>query len=191
MADAASPSPEPPPPLLRFRSSSAHSTRSVARYGLRAPSTSCRSRAHPKIRPASPSARRPRTTRYSSPCLARVPEGPRRSLSKLRPLQGMATVPLVCRRVATTLEHIRASQGLCPFGALRWLRLRTSRPGLRRDGSGLPHPIRSVSRDSHPPDGLLRNHPCQLVSSDWRPWGSSLQSLLAKSRNASRRPLPS
>jgi hypothetical protein len=40
MADAGSPSPDPPPPLLQFHSLSAHSTRSVAQYWLRAPSPS-------------------------------------------------------------------------------------------------------------------------------------------------------
>lgn len=74
-----------------------------------------------------PSVRLPWTTRSSSPCLARAPEGPRRSLSKLCPLQGLAAVPLACRRVTTTLEHTRASQGFLPFSALRWLRpLRTA-----------------------------------------------------------------
>jgi len=44
-----------------------------------------------------------------------MPEGMRRSLSELRPLQGIATMPLVRRHVSATLEHIRASRGFSPL----------------------------------------------------------------------------
>lgn len=45
---------------------------------------------------------------------------------------------------------------------------------------GLPHPVRAASRDFHPPDGLLRDLPCGLVSSRSRSWGSTLQSLSSR-----------
>jgi hypothetical protein len=47
-------------------------------------------------------------------------------------------------------------------------------------GPGFPHPVRSASRDSHPPDGLLHDPPYGLVSSRWRSWGSTLQSVTTR-----------
>lgn len=62
-----------------------------------------------------PSVRLPWTSRSSSSCLARAPEGPRRSLSELRPLQGLATAPLACHR----FRDARAHTGLPGFRPLR------------------------------------------------------------------------
>jgi hypothetical protein len=56
---------------------------------------------------------------------------------------------------------------------------------------GLPHPVRSASRVSHPPDGLLLDWPPGLVSCRSAHGVPTLQSLaLARSRDASRRPMP-
>lgn len=56
----------------------------------------------------------------------------------------------------------------------------------------LPAPLRSAFRFSQPPDGLLLPMPRSLVSCHWHPLGSPFRALfLARSRAASRRPLPS
>jgi len=56
----------------------------------------------------------------------------------------------------------------------------------------LPAPLCSASRFSQPPDGLLLPMPCGLVSCHWHPLGSPFRAFfLARSRAASRRPLPS
>jgi len=143
MADAGSPSPDPPPPLLQLRSLSAHSAQLVARYWLRAPSPSLRRRTHPRMHRHEPvgSYAVDLEVFLTVLCDSR-PKARAAALSELRPLQGMATVLLVCRHVATTLEYIRASQGFVPFGALRWLRPRTcplrlspQRPGFASPGT--------------------------------------------------------
>jgi len=56
----------------------------------------------------------------------------------------------------------------------------------------LPAPLCSASRFSQPPDGFLLPMPCGPVSCHWHPLGSPFRALfLARSRTASRRPLPS
>jgi hypothetical protein len=57
---------------------------------------------------------------------------------------------------------------------------------------GLPRPVRSAYRVSHPLDGLLPRTPSGLVSCRKRSWGCPLQSFsLQPGRSASRRPQPS
>ena len=57
---------------------------------------------------------------------------------------------------------------------------------------GLPHPVRSASRVSHPPDGFLLDELPGLVSCRSALGVPSLQSFsLARSCDASRRPMPS
>lgn len=189
MADAGSPSPDPPPPLLRFHSSSASSTRSVARYGLRAPSPSLRRRTHPKMHRHEPVG----SFAVDHEVFLTVPRTRARRPAPIT-LEVVPATGFGCRasRVSSCHHDARAHTSLPGFPPLQRSQMAASTPhSSRRTNPGLPHPVRSVSRASHPPDGLLRNHPCRLVSSDSRSWGSSLQSLLAKSRNASRRPLPS
>jgi hypothetical protein len=189
MADAGSPSPDPPPPLLRFHSSSATSTRSVARNGLRAPSTSFRRRTHPKMRRHEPVG----SFAVDLEVFLTVPRTRARRPAPL----ALEVVPATgsghhASRVSSCHHDARVHTCLPGFRPLLRSQMAASTPrSFRRTTPGLPHPVRSVSRGSHPPDGFLRNHPCRLVSSSSRTWGSSLQSLLAKSRNASRRPLPS
>jgi hypothetical protein len=78
---------------------------------------------------------------------------------KFRPLQGIAAAFAVrLRGGATGLERARCLPGF---------RTPTAHEdrGVYVDDPGLPHPVRSVFRGSHPLDGLLRLDPSGLVSS--------------------------
>jgi len=116
MADAGSPSPDPPPPLLRFRSPSASSTRSVARHGLRAPSTSFRRRTHPKMRRHEPVG-------SSAVDLEVFLTVPRARARRLAPIAlGVAPASGYGRRVSRMppcCHDARAHTGLPGFGPLR------------------------------------------------------------------------
>jgi hypothetical protein len=100
---------------------------------------------------------------------------------ELRLLQSMTTRrrPQSSRGSAVPLMRFRPLQRIRTTGATFITRVCLTR-------------LRSVSRVSHPPDGLLPRRPCGLVSCRWRSWGSPLQSFsLCRSRSASRRPQPS
>jgi len=189
VADAGSPSPDPPPPLLQFRSLSMHSTQLVARYWLRTPSPSLRRRTHPKMRRHEPVG----SFTVDPEVFLAVPRTRARRLApftlRVTPATGFghrtSRMSPLARRSSTYGPPRVSSPSALSDGCVHFRR------DSRRAGPGLPPPVRSVSRASHPPDVFLRNHPCRLVSSGSRPWGYSLQSLLTKSRNASRRPLPS
>jgi len=200
MADAGSPSPDPPPPLLQFHSLSAHSTRPVAQYWFCAPS--------PSFPAADTSKDAPSRTRR---LVCHGPRGLPHHVSHARPKARAVHSQSYARFRVWPPHHshvVTFPRRSSTYGPPRVSSPTALSDGCVHDrfvsacavtptatfiaaGPGLPHPVRSAFRASHPPDGLLRIHPCRLVSSDSRPWGSSLQSLLTKSRNASRRPLPS
>jgi len=101
-----------------------------------------------------------RTSRYSQPHRPPPTEAGDETPSELRPLQGM------------TAEHRRVPSATVVAGLERTRCLpRVSTPTAHEGKSvyvatpGLPHPVRSASRVSHPPDGLLRSSPSRLVSS--------------------------
>lgn len=91
---------------------------------------------------------------------------------------GVAPVPGYCRRARSRAtapfgRGARASREVLPgFRPLQ----RSQPVASTLPNPGFPRPVRSVSRDSHPPDGFLHDQPCELVSSHWRSWGSTLQS---------------
>jgi hypothetical protein len=93
--------------------------------------------------------------------LIRNPEGRR-----LRSAHGVTPSSELDHLLAATCAAAcgASPEVLCPSSALR-------RRGLRFPG--LPHPVRSAFRISHPLDGFLPLRPSGLVSCRWRSWGSS------------------
>jgi hypothetical protein len=182
------------PPLVRLRSPPANCPAPrVADYWLPAPSTSLPARPSPfdhvrsgpstrsqrnlEVFLVAPRAARPRVTTHRTP----------RSLPESRPFQGIAAAP------ARAPPHLSARGSSITRGPPRVSSPSALSAGrIYVTGPGVPLPVRSVSRDSHPPDGFLCDPPCGLVSSRWRSWGSTLQSFTnPRSRDASRRPMPS
>jgi hypothetical protein len=180
-------SPGSGPPLVRLPSPSAHSRpKLVARHWFRAPSTSFPEPARRERHTADPSVRSAGPRGVPGLAGRRRPEpatghSRSRALSRVWPPRIAAHLPWPCHgsrahAVPPGVSSPSAHPGRSVYVA----------------APGLPHPVRSASRVSHPPDGLLRPDPSGLVSSRSRQRGSTLQSFpLPRSRGASRRPMPS
>jgi hypothetical protein len=80
---------------------------------------------------------------------------------------------------SSELDHLLAAAFAAACGASPEVSCPCSARGRRDSPSpGLPRPVRSAFRVSHPPDGLLPLRPSGLVSCRWRSWGSSPSELL-------------
>jgi hypothetical protein len=154
---------DPRPPLVGSCSRSVFSrTRPVAPHGFSAPSSPSRGLtcvrkppSDPSIRPAGPRGLPDRASRDAAEAATAV------TLSELHPLQGMTTRDRHAAKCASGAPRSSLR------GASSGVSSPTTRPtcGVYAASPGLPHPVRSVSRVSHPPDGFLLHMPSRLVSS--------------------------
>jgi hypothetical protein len=98
---------------------------------------------------------------------------PTRTLAELRLLQSLTS-----GRHRARCARARA---VPPAGFVPLQRSQNEEATTRMQARGCAGPstarLRSVSRVSHPPDGLLLLEPCRLVPSGSRSWGFALQSL--------------
>jgi hypothetical protein len=146
----------------------------VARHWFRAPSSSFR--VEPQTWSMQPRARRPirGTSRYSRPHQPRPARTDHGDALGVTPSPGHdRQIPPhnTVRLWRTVLEYARCLPGVGSPSA-------HSARGVYVATPGLPHPVRSASRVSHPPGGLLLHVPSGLVSSRSRPWGSPFRALL-------------
>lgn len=77
----------------------------------------------------------------------------------------------------TTRRRPQIQSRLCGASHEVWSPTTLPVCGIYAHVPGLPHPVRSAFRVSHPPDGFLPRRPLGLVSCRSRSWGSPLQSL--------------
>jgi hypothetical protein len=123
---------------------------------------------------ARPRARRPvpRDLEVFPASLAAPGRSRRRNALGVAPPSGYdrPASPRTFRGGATGLERTRCLPRVLTPSVLQGRSVYVTDPGL-------PHPVRSASRVSHPPGDLLRPDPSGLVSSRWHSRGSALQSL--------------
>jgi hypothetical protein len=89
--------------------------------------------------------------------------------------------PLMGLRLLQSLTTRRRPQHCCSFAVplMRFGPLQhTGHAGRTFDNPGLPHPVRSAFRVSHPPDGFPSHAPSALFQTAEHSWGSTPPELL-------------